>query len=333
MIRLSRYVVMLAVCAFTSTAHAAGFRFVNVPADPRGPAFRAAVWSPCDQPPGLIDLGRTTLPGVKDCPLPLTDKKLPLIVISHGQGGFFGGHHDTAEALAEKGFIVAALDHPGDTGSDMSRSADLSVFVERPTDIERLIDFMLVTSPMAHRIDADRIGFFGFSRGGYTGLVAIGGDPDWGSAADYCRRMSSSRLCRQILAGEYPAGAPAHDGRIKAAVIADPLAIFFSADSLGSIKVPVQLWASELGGDGVLLRDVAPLDKSLTAPHEFRIVQGAGHFAFFLCPPALLQSASELCIDRSGFDRAAFHKEFNTAVVEFLQDKTDRPEVSVSAPR
>jgi hypothetical protein len=29
----------------------------------------------------------------------------------------------------------------------MSRSDDLSVFVERPTDIKRLIDFIIATSP------------------------------------------------------------------------------------------------------------------------------------------------------------------------------------------
>jgi hypothetical protein len=42
-----------------------------------------------------------------------------------------------------------------------------------------------------------------------------------------------------------------HDRRIKAAIIADPLALWFTADSLQEIKVPIQLWASELGGDGV----------------------------------------------------------------------------------
>ena len=78
---------------------------------------------------------RTTLPGVKDCPI--AGDRLPLVVISHGRGGDFIGHHDT-ETLADAGFNVAAISHPGDTVSDMSRSGDLSVMIERPTDIKRL---------------------------------------------------------------------------------------------------------------------------------------------------------------------------------------------------
>jgi hypothetical protein len=46
----------------------------------------------------------------------------------------------------------------------------------------------------------------------------------------------------------------------------------------------------------------------------------AGHVAFFRCPPALAQTAPDICTDQSGFDRAAFHREFNAAVVKFLQD-------------
>jgi len=46
----------------------------------------------------------------------------------------------------------------------------------------------------------------------------------------------------------------------------------------------------------------------------------AGYFAFFLCPPALAQVIPDICTDQTGFDRAAFHKEFNTSVVKFLQD-------------
>jgi predicted dienelactone hydrolase len=62
--------------------------------------------------------------------------------------------------LADAGFVAAAINHPGDTASDMSRSDDLSVFIERPNDIKRLINFMIGASPAASNIDPDRIGFF-----------------------------------------------------------------------------------------------------------------------------------------------------------------------------
>ena len=135
-------------------------------------------------------------------------------------------------------------------------------------------------------------------------------------------RFAATRRCAvasKSATGNSP-DHPAHDSRIKAAVVADPLAIFFTAKIVAPITVPVQLWASELGGDGVFLKDVAPLDTTLSAPHEYHIVRNAGHFAFLLCPPALAQAYPDLCTDPNGFDRAAFHKEFNAASVKFLRE-------------
>ena len=70
----------------------------------------------CSESPGEINLGKITLPAVKNCPI--SGDKLPLVVVSHGRGGSFVGHHDTAETLADAGFVVAAINHPGDTTFD-----------------------------------------------------------------------------------------------------------------------------------------------------------------------------------------------------------------------
>jgi predicted dienelactone hydrolase len=69
--------------------------------------------------------------------------KLPLVIFSHGRGGWFGANHDTEEALADAGFVVAAINHPGDTTNDSSRRDTLSVWKSRPADIVRLLDFVL----------------------------------------------------------------------------------------------------------------------------------------------------------------------------------------------
>lgn len=315
--RILSVVVAVALGALATPSFAAGFRLITVPADAEGPALTGALWYPCAEPTGTVQLGPYVLDVTKDCPL--SGDKHPLVVVSHGRGGAFLGHHDTAEALAGAGFVVAALNHPGDTATDKSRFDGLEVYVSRPADIKRLVDYMLGASPAAPFVDPSRIGFFGFSRGGYTGLAVIGANGDWANVAARCAD-SPMRVCQQIRDKEFPGPVP-HDPRIKAAVVADPLAVFFTAEALAPITVQVQIWASELGGDGVFLRDVAPLDKNLRAPHEYRLVRNAGHFAFFLCPSAVAQAAADLCTDPSGFDRAAFHKDFNAAVVTFLQDK------------
>ncbi len=144
------------LCLTATLAQGAGIRAIDIPASADGPALKGAVWYPCAQPPEKVDLGKITLPGVKDCPLP--DKNLPLIVVSHGRRGNFIGHYDTYEVLADAGFIVAAVNHPGDTVLDLSRTDDLSIYVERPNDIKRLVDFMVGASPLASNIDREPCG-------------------------------------------------------------------------------------------------------------------------------------------------------------------------------
>ena len=75
----ARFVVVIALFLTTTLAQAAGFRFIAVPADADGPALKGAMWYPCAEPPGEIDLEGITVPGVKDCPI--GGDKLPLVVV------------------------------------------------------------------------------------------------------------------------------------------------------------------------------------------------------------------------------------------------------------
>jgi predicted dienelactone hydrolase len=274
-----------------------------LPADADGPALKGVMWYLCSEPPGEIDLGDIALPGVKDCPI--SGHKLPLVVVSRGAGGNFVGHHDIAETLADAGFVVAAINHPGHTTSDMSRSGDLSVFIERPTDIKRLIDFMLGASAAAPNIDLERIGFFGFSAGGDTGLILIGANPRLLPYANDRRRP----LCASKSSEDSCGCSRSRMTRIKAAVIADPCCLWFTADSFAAVKIPVQLWASERatqlrGMPMPSAASVAAVDRNLPAEHEYHVVPNSGHVAFlFICPPALTKADPELCTDAPGFDR------------------------------
>ena len=124
------FLVAVLFCS-VSSADAAGIQLFN-----HGPTLSGAIWYPCQAEPTYVQLGDLRvggdygLVGVKDCPI--TGAKLPLVVSSHGTAGWFGGHHDTAAALADAGFVVAAINH---SGNDRSKSDDLSVFGSRPADI------------------------------------------------------------------------------------------------------------------------------------------------------------------------------------------------------
>ena len=322
--RLIKALVAAAFCAMAPFAHAAGLRFIEVPADAAGPMFRAAVWSPCREAPGEVKLRRTVLPATENCAI--AGEALPLIVISHGYGGSFVGHHDTAETLADGGFVVAALSHPVDAGGgDMSRADTLAALTERPADIKRLIDYMLGAWDEHARLSPGKIGFFGFSRGGYTGLVVAGANPDVGKMSMFCSGGFPKPVCAQLQNGG-PAQAFAHDGRVKAAVIADPgWGPLFDRDGLKDVKIPIQLWASELSKDdntgGEVTPDfVASIAQNLPVKPDYRIVRDAGHFAFIPpCSPTLARDLPRICTDPPGFDRAAFHLAFNADVLSFFR--------------
>jgi predicted dienelactone hydrolase len=305
------------LCLFAALAHAAGIKFAEIPSDAAGPALRVIVWTPCAEPARTVPIGPYVLQGRRDCPA--VGEKLPLVVISHGHGGSFLGHHDLAETLADAGFVVAAINHPGDTFSDSSRAGEMSVFVERPADMKRLVDYMLGAAPDAARIDPERIGFFGFSRGGYTGLVLAGGIPDFLHADVPCPDPKAP-ICIQIRRGEIDAAPLTHDRRIKALVLADPLNLFPTEASLKDVKAPIQLWASEFGGDGVLPHNAPALEHSLPVRPEYHDVPGAAHFAFLApCSVAFEREAPEICVDAHGFDRAAFHRRFDDSVLAFFR--------------
>lgn len=314
----------LAVAAFLSFAatlvHAAGLKSIEVPADSSGPVLKAFVWSPCAAAPVETKLGPIILQATRGCPV--VGERLPLVVISHGRGGSSLGHHDTAETLANAGFIVVALNHPGDNFSDMSQSGDISAMIERPTDIKRLLDFMVGASPDAAKIDQQRIGFFGFSRGGYTGLVLAGAKPDFHDPAVPC--PDPAPICGEIRRNELPTQPLAQDPRIRAFVLADPLSFFPTKDSLKAIKAAIQFWGSQYGGDGVLPQSVVSLSQDLSRKPEFHPVPGAGHFAFLApCPDELVASQPEICTDASGFNRGAFHQSFDAHVLKFFRAQLD----------
>jgi predicted dienelactone hydrolase len=120
-----------------------------------------------------------------------------------------------------------------------------------------------------------------------------------------------------------PAGPLIHDSRIAAFVIADPLSsVFPNKESFQAVIAPIQLWASERGGDGVLPDDVAAISRNLPVSPQFHAVPGSAHFAFLsVCPAAFSKMLPALRADAPGFDRTAFHKELNDRVVAFFREK------------
>lgn len=306
-------------------AGAVGFQHVVAP-DPDGAPLEVGIWYPSTATPAVLPTRTVTQTVAADAPV--DGEALPLIVISHGTGGSYLGHYDTAIALAEAGFVVAAVTHTGDNYADQSRSLFI---LERPRHISRVIDYMLSGWSGHARIDAQKIGMYGFSAGGFTTLVSIGGQPDMAKIAPFCEAHATDFACqliarnRGVVASTAAAAAPARDGakdgRIKAAVVAAPAIGFtFSPDGLRDVTMPVQLWRAE--DDAILPHPsyAEAVRLALPRPPEYHVVPGAGHFDFLApCNQALAARVPEICSIAAGFDRRAFHANMNQAVVEFFR--------------
>ena len=217
----SRLFIAVAIFVITlagTCVHAAGFQR-GFAADPDGKPLEIGIWYPSQATVQPVVLGPTTMNVAVNAIA--QGKSLPLVVMSHGTGSSFLGHFDTAIALADAGLVVVAVTHTGDNYADQSRSADV---MDRPRQISRAIDHMLSTWHGHATIDSARIGMFGFSAGGFTTLVSIGGIPDFSKVEPECRQYPGDYDCQLIAnAGGNQAvpltstTARAGDPRVKAA--------------------------------------------------------------------------------------------------------------------
>lgn len=299
-------------------ARSLGFQQV-LAADPGRPAVAVDIWYPTNTPPGLVRVGAHAVRAAPNAPLAGTG--LVLIVISHGTGGGPMSHLDTAIALAEAGFVVAAPTHNGDNFRDDSAVGRPQWLADRSRHLGRTVDFMLNRWRDAARLDGNRVGLFGFSAGATTGLIALGGVPDLGRIATHC--AAHPEFVCSLVPSQAAAPGPApsrwtHDRRIAAAVLAAPgLGFTFEPAGLSNVRAPVQLWAGAEDQSVPYETNAGLVRRLLPRPPDLHRVPGAGHFSFLM--PCGQLNIPLLCQDGAGFDRIAFHVEFNRSVTAFFR--------------
>lgn len=157
-------------------------------------------------------------PAVLVNPAPVSGGRYPLILVSHGRTGMRIAYSLLCEALAARGFVVIAVDHPGDALNDWLGGTfvdDRTNETGRVGDSGFLLDVLLggeasthglgLPAPLLAAIDPSRVMSVGHSYGAYTGLAAAAGvrgvQPDARISAvvglqPYTRSMSDAALAR-----------------------------------------------------------------------------------------------------------------------------------------
>jgi predicted dienelactone hydrolase len=309
---------LLLACFAAPLAQAGvGFQHLQIP-DPEGPPIEVGVWYPTNAPATSTRSELGPVPLAFDAPL--AGDRLPLVVMSHGTGASFASHADTAVALAQAGFVAAALTHTGDNWRDTNRAVRIT---DRPRQLKLLIDYMLADWRDHDRVGPTRVGAFGFSAGGFTVLAAAGGQPDLSRVRAHCAEHPGAFECGLVARSGSPPpekGPVVHDLRIAAVVAAAPALGYTFEGGLAGVRQPVQLWRAET--DQILPHPfyAEAVRRALPIAPEYHVVPNAGHYDFLApCTPQIAQRVPEICQSAPGFDRTAFHTDFNREVVGFFK--------------
>ncbi|MBS0624893.1 MAG: hypothetical protein JSS32_02445 [Verrucomicrobia bacterium] len=199
---------------------------------------------------------------IRNAPFSSFVKNSPLIVMSHGHGGERRNLSWLAELLVRCGFVVASVDHFGNTGPTFNLLLSLK-FWERAKDITFALDQLIQEPILEGKIDKNRIGFVGYSLGGMTGLglggATVGSIEEIIAAASNKHRDIKPEILAQLDPKE--ARQSLEDERIRAMLLICPASFAYKAESLQKVKIPVGLVAA-------INDEVLPYRE-----HAYRIIQ------------------------------------------------------------
>lgn len=319
---LAGSVVALAYGTALRSERSVGFQITRV-TDVDGESFAVGVWYPTESPAWpTAQIGTVLMKVAQNAPV--TGSGLPLVVVSHGNGGGLQSHADLALVLASAGYVVAAPMHAGDNFLDQSAAGSASIFSSRNRQLRMSIDHMLTKWQAKGTIDPEKVGAFGFSAGGFTVLTVVGAQPDMSLIAQHCaqspefacdalRHFKSPLLETGASVGDPMVASPS----VKAAVVAAPgLGFTMGSVALAGVQGPVQLWSGDKDDKVPFATNAKVIVEALGPKVEFHPIPGASH-ASFLVPCGLLRPA-DICTDPEGFDRKAFHASMNTEVLKFF---------------
>ncbi|WP_179187916.1 alpha/beta hydrolase family protein [Kiloniella majae] len=312
----------------TQHTHAAGFQRIFV-TDPDDKIIEVGVWYPSDS--AALNEANTPFRQALALDSPIKPGSHPLILLSHGYGGWMGGHANTAKALAEAGYVAAAPTHTGNNYEDESYPPQRWM-LDRPRHIKLTIDHLLNNWIGKTNIDPVRIGIFGFSAGGYTALVSSGGVPNIDKLLTHCEKNPSEIACKLGNHNEAaisdlsqrPETGWSHDPRISAAVVIAPgFGFAFDQSALKKVTLPLQLWSGTNDLNVPTKTNADQIFKSLPKAAEYHLVEDAGHFAFLSpCNPLLEKHNPKVwnmvCVDAPTFNREEFQEKFNEKVIKFF---------------
>jgi predicted dienelactone hydrolase len=264
----------------------------------------------------------------------------PVLLISHGSTGQALGHAWLGTYFASHGYIVAAVNHHGNTSAEKELLAQGFAFMwERARDLSVVLDRLLEDPLFGHHVDAGRIVAAGHSSGGETVIELAGGIFDSKNIRAWCESDPKDTLCSpppQI--GEWldrlpelaktdvivqesmrREGTSFKDRRIKAVLpMAPAVGIAHTKEGLQRIDIPVHI----VVGDADVITPPATNARryaELIPGAKLTVLPGVDHMTFGgECTPLGVEKFG-FCRDPAGVDRAAIHRKLEELALDFFE--------------
>jgi predicted dienelactone hydrolase len=272
----------------------------------------------------------------------------PLILLSHGTGGSAIQLMWLGRYLAAHGYIVAAVNHHGNTGIEKYQPQGFMLYWERPKDLSVALDLLLADPLFGPRIDRQRIGATGFSLGGYSVLALAGGKFSLEQLEKFCASPQGDFTCRPQA--EFPdarkkfealrdtdpivkdslarANDSYQDSRVRAVfAIAPVFGGGFTKRGLKAISIPVEIAIGAADTVAPAPTNAQYFANNIKGARLTVLPGGVGHYTFLADCTEEGRLGLPICRDVTGVDRAAIHQQVSEMAFEFFERalRTNRP--------
>jgi predicted dienelactone hydrolase len=259
--------------------------------------------------------------------------KLPLIMVSHGTGGNRLSLEWIAQSLVRSGFMVAAVDHWGNT-SDNKIPAEFLKAWERPQDISFVLTQLLKDQDFNAVIDPHKIGALGFSFGGYTVIALAGGIVDYPVMIHYYRTIGH----REVEFPEFPGlsrllydpallAATKHipnlkDSRIKAFFALSPGTGpgFIRKQQFSTVHGPVLITGSKADSMAPVNTNAKVYHRLISGSHYYEFGGNVGHYVMLgEANDELKKEAPIPFVDDPSVNRHQIHLKIDSLATDFFK--------------
>lgn len=269
-----------------------------------------------------------------------SDRKRPLVLLSHGTGGSAMMVAWLGEALARAGYFVAAVNHHGNTSTEALPTPEgFMLWWERATDLSHALDRLARDPQFGALIDPARIGAAGFSLGGYSVLAVAGARTSLEQWTAFCESGSHDSTC--TAPPEFPEamtefakirtrpdvqsslsrhGDSFRDSRVRGVFAIAPVGSWLTDASLRNIEIPVRIVVGAHDSTTPAATNAQRI-AALIPGAQLSVLDRVGHYSFLAeCEPAGKRRRPDLCTEEPGVDRADVHRTVAEDAVKFFDD-------------